>query len=194
MKQETSKKKIKLIIGLGNPTDEYRHTYHNVGRLLLEYLYQHLPEDWTALEPQSPKKSFAYRKIQDDRGHTYLCVEPLLFMNESGRALHEALSFFKMPLSSVLVIHDDSDQTIGSYKISYNQRSAGHKGIESIIQECGSQEFSRGKIGIRPAQEITRKKANEFVLKKISKKDITILEKEVFPKIATLLFSTLSCE
>ncbi len=188
MNQKINPTQIKIIMGLGNPTDEYEHTYHNIGKLLLAYISTHAPENWTISDTQSPKKSFSYRKLQDTHGHTYICVEPLLFMNESGKALHEALSFFKAPLSSALIIHDDSDQTIGSYKISYNQRSAGHKGIESIMQQCGSQEFYRCKIGIRPVQEIVRKKANEFVLKRISKKDMSIFEKEVFPKITSSLF------
>ncbi len=187
MEQKNKNAPVQLIIGLGNPTEEYQYTYHNVGTLACAYMKDHLPEEWSMGEKHSPKKSFSYHKLHGPKKRELLLIQSLLYMNESGKALHDALSFFKIPLSHVLVLHDDSDMTIGTYKFSYNQRSAGHRGIESIIQHCGSQEFSRGKIGIRPAQEITRKKANEFVLKNILKKDFSIFEKEVFPKIQEAL-------
>ena len=187
MEQKNKDISIQLIMGLGNPTEEYQYTYHNVGALASTYIQKHLPEGWSVEEKSSSKKSFSCQKLHGPEGQGILLVQSHLFMNESGKALHDALSFFKIPLSHVLVLHDDSDMTVGTYKFSYNQRSAGHKGIESIIQHCGSQEFSRGKIGIRPTQEIMRKKANEFVLKNISKKDMSIFEKEVFPKIEGVL-------
>jgi PTH1 family peptidyl-tRNA hydrolase len=137
---------------------------------------------------KTPKKEFhinnTYFSTRKEDNHN----KTLTYMNESGIALRDALSFFTTPLSHTLLFHDDSDINIGSYKISYNQRSAGHRGIESIITRCGSTEFWRVKIGIRPPQEKGRKKASEFVLKKISKKDTEILNEEVFPKIITELF------
>jgi len=180
---------IRAIIGLGNPTDKYTHTYHNVGIHARIYIQEHLGDTWTISEKKSPKKTFSCWTAQNENKEQIYFIEPNTFMNESGRAVHDALTFFKIPLTHALVLHDDSDQKIDSYKISYNQRSAGHKGIESIIRECGSQEFWRGKIGIRPAQEVVRKKALEFVLKKITTKDKKILEETVFPKLVSSLFS-----
>ncbi|MFA7202041.1 MAG: aminoacyl-tRNA hydrolase [Candidatus Paceibacterota bacterium] len=188
MKESIPFSSVQIIMGLGNPTDVYQQTYHNVGILAFSYIRERLPEEWTLSETHTPKKSFSYQKLQGPNKKTYLYIQSSLFMNESGRALSDALSFFKIPLSAVLVIHDDSDMALGTYKFSYNQRSAGHRGIESIIQLCGSQEFSRCKIGIRPTQEIIRKKANDFVLKKIPKKNIHILEKEVFHKMSEIIF------
>jgi len=178
---------IKIIIGLGNPTDEYKNTYHNVGKLALAYFLSNIPPLWEISESRSPKKSFSYTKLIGSNNRSIICIEPHTFMNESGRAVQDTLLFFKLPLSSLLVLHDDSDMTIGTYKFSHDQRSAGHRGIESIIKNCGSKEFYRGKIGIRPAQEVTRKKADEFVLRKISKKDMILFEEEIFPKIISTL-------
>lgn len=173
---------IQLIMGLGNPSKQYTHTYHNAGTLALHYICNHLPDGWMLSEPKCPKKSFISRALIGPDKMKIIVIQPLVFMNESGRALYDALSFFHVSLSRVLVIHDDSDITIGSYKLSYNQRSAGHRGVESIITQCGSQLFFRAKIGIRPTEENQRKKADEFVLKKISKKDMNILE-NVFSKL-----------
>jgi PTH1 family peptidyl-tRNA hydrolase len=175
-------------MGLGNSSEEYTNTYHNVGAQALDYIRNNIPDNWTISEKKHQKKNFISTILTSPRGKRIITIKPLTYMNESGIALRDALSFFTTPLSHTLLFHDDSDINIGSYKISYNQRSAGHRGIESIITRCGSQEFWRVKIGIRPPQEKGRKKASEFVLKKISKKDTEILNEEVFPKIITELF------
>lgn len=178
---------IQLVVGLGNPSKQYARTYHNAGVLALHYICDHLPDGWILSESKHPKKSFTSRTLISPDKRKIIAVQPLVFMNESGRALYDALSFFHISISRVLVIHDDSDITIGSYKLSHNQRSAGHRGIESIITQCGSQIFFRAKIGIRSTEEAQRKKADEFVLKKISKKDMYILE-NVFSKLLSDIF------
>ena len=107
-------------------------------------------------------------------------------MNQSGPVIKQALDYFKFKPQDIVVVHDDSDMTVGNYKLSFDQRSAGHKGVQSIIDALGTQKFWRLKIGIRPASEQVRQKAEEFVLKKISKKDLAILEK-IFSDIKTTL-------
>lgn len=193
MKKQISKHNnilsVYLVIGLGNPGNAYTYTYHNVGMLALDYIRKHLPSSWSCSELHSPHKYFSYYTIIGPQKKTIFFVFPRTYMNESGLAVLRALQYFKQPLSSLLVLHDDSDITIGSYKITFDQRSAGHRGIESIIQQCGGKNFYRGKIGIRPVQELVRKKADAFVLKRISKKDLTIFEKEIFPYIISDIFA-----
>ena len=92
-------------------------------------------------------------------------------MNESGGAIKQALTYLKLKPEQIAVVHDDSDMTIGNYKISFDQSSGGHKGIQSTINSLKTQKFWRIKIGIRPVNEKVRQKAEEFVLKGISKKD-----------------------
>lgn len=161
---------IHLVLGLGNPSDEYLHTYHNIGRLFVETVVGQ------SFETPS-KKPFSYSKRDG-----IIFAHANTFMNESGKAAKEALSYFEIEPKHLLIAHDDSDMTVGTWKLSFDQRSAGHKGIQSIIDALGTQEFWRLKIGIRPANERTRKKAEEFVLKKISKKDQKIFE-EIFGDI-----------
>ncbi len=191
MNKKSELSSVRVVAGLGNPGDEYTHTYHNVGMLALEYISKHLPDSWSCSQLRSPYKSFSYYTVTGPDKQTVVFVFPHTYMNESGLAVSRALQYFKLPLSSLLVLHDDSDMTIGSCKITFDQRSAGHRGIESIMQQCGGKNFYRGKIGIRPAQEVVRKKADEFVLKNISKKDFTVFEKEIFPYIISDIFTPL---
>ena len=112
-------------------------------------------------------------------------------MNESGRAISAAIKYFKIKPEEILIVHDDSDIEIGKYKISFGRGSAGHNGVESIIKSLKTKDFWRLRIGIRPNIRINqskisinqRLKASAFVLKKISKKDLKILEK-VFEEAA----------
>jgi len=89
-------------------------------------------------------------------------------MNLSGISLENALKIRKTPAEEILIVHDDSDIPIGSYKLSFGKNSAGHKGVDSIIRTLGSKYFWRLRVGIRPAKEKTRSKAENFVLKKIN--------------------------
>ena len=77
------------------------------------------------------------------------------------------------------MLHDDSDLPLGEWKIARARGAAGHHGVESVIAALGTNDFTRVRIGIRPPSEITRKKAEEFVLKRITKSAATTLQKVV---------------
>jgi len=150
---------IKVIIGLGNPGDEYTDTYHNAGYLFIDYL-----EANSSLPKQKLIKSES-------------------FMNESGSYVAELIKRWKIAKpEETLVVHDDSDLLLGKYKFSFGSGSAGHKGVESIIKTLGTKDFWRLRIGIRRPEAGIRQKAEKIVLKKISAKDNEILE-ETFAKI-----------
>ena len=105
-------------------------------------------------------------------------------MNESGRAVDAAVTYFKIKPADLIVAHDDSDITLRRYKLSFGSSSAGHHGVDSVIGVFGTKNFWRLRIGIRPLN--TRAKALSFVLKKIKKDDEKILS-HVFEDIRTLL-------
>jgi PTH1 family peptidyl-tRNA hydrolase len=147
----------KIMVGLGNPGKEYEHTYHNVGQLALNGLVA----DW-----ERHKHIFEYAVLGD-----MVFIKPLTFMNESGKAVREALKKFNAKPKDLIVVHDDSDITVGNYKISFARNSAGHKGVQSVIDVLNTNEFTRARIGIRPEHEARRQKAGEFALKQITKKD-----------------------
>ncbi|MBI4085988.1 MAG: aminoacyl-tRNA hydrolase [Candidatus Liptonbacteria bacterium] len=183
---------IKLLIGLGNPEKAYENTYHNAGRLFADWLLKtlFLLPDAKFRKPTAPK-NFEYLKTE-----YAVFARPLLFMNESGAAVQAALKFFNAGPEELLVIHDDSDIELGSYKISFGRGAGGHRGAESIIRKLKTKKFWRIRIGIRPPaadkrrlkndisenlrsnlrESATRAKASEIVLKKISRADEKILD------------------
>ena len=166
---KTSNGEIKVIIGLGNPDSDYSNTYHNIGSLFVDYLINQKNNNISDFKQPS------HKHFEFISGKTTF-VKPLVFMNESGTAVKEMTSFFNLKPENILVVHDDSDMLIGNYKLSFDQNSAGHKGIQSIIDNLKTKKFHRLKIGIRPQEEKVRLKAEEFVLKKIKKKDVELLE------------------
>jgi PTH1 family peptidyl-tRNA hydrolase len=190
---KTSNLKIKAILGLGNPAQEYQDTYHNVGANLIDFL----ASDLTFKKPF--QKHFEYAQLflsnirinplnQHESASGLILIRPLVFMNQSGRVVRETVSYFKLKPEEIAVAHDDSDMTLGNYKISFDQRSAGHKGVQSVVDILKTQKFWRIKIGIRPPQEKVRKKSEEFVLKKINQYSKKIIG-ELFERIYQEIFS-----
>lgn len=153
---ETSKPNFKLIFALGNNDPKYKNTYHNVGFLMAGCLNGSDP------------------RVITNPG----------YMNEAGKHLRKAMKGIKP--ENLLVIQDDSDITLGSFKLSFGRSSGGHKGAENIIQTLKTKNFWRLRIGIRPQREKVRQKAERFVLKKISPTDQKILNK-VFREATELL-------
>lgn len=188
---------IKIIIGLGNPGLEYENTYHNAGKLMVDYLLKKLVSCGES-EPVGFHKKTLGNLESCTIGNLRL-VKPTNFMNENGRAAKAALKSFGLRAGSVLVAHDDSDIEIGKYKISFGGGSAGHNGVQSVIENIGTKDFWRIRIGIRPKETIDRKqgaglpaearrtKAGEFVLKKITAADGKLM-RSVFEKASEKLF------
>ncbi len=162
-----TKHSFKLIAGLGNPGKSYNGTYHNIGA---EAIYRIIGNKKLA-KPFSiwGEKPFKYVKTE-----TCIYITPLTYMNESGQAIYSAIKHFNIKPEDILIMHDDSDIMLGSYKLSRNRGSAGHNGVKSIISCLKTRNFWRLRIGIRRAHAI---KANDFVLQKISPQDKESLEK-----------------
>ena len=158
-------KSIKLIIGLGNPFKEYENTYHNIGILALNYIIEKFKLN---KKDKKSEKYFDYLKFNLNKQIYYL-IFPKTYMNESGLAIKEAIKKFKVLPENILIIQDESDLNIGKFKYNFKSGSAGHHGIESIINLCKSNQFWRLRIGIRPKE--SKLKAEKFVLNKIKKED-----------------------
>ncbi len=179
--------KHSIIVGLGNPGEEFAGTFHNAGVMALAALAKRYTEATSGDTDMAFKKHsdiFSYAKVGG-----VVFVRPLVFMNESGVAVREALKTFSAEPSDLVVLHDDSDLPLGEYKHSDGGGSAGHKGIQSIIDHIGTPDFTRVRIGIRNPHEGSRQKAGSFVLKKISKDDEAKLD-AVFQTIGDRLFPT----
>lgn len=170
---------IRLVLGLGNPGDKYKNTYHNVGFLFIDSLADSLTRNKNNKNPKWKNlKSFRYI-----RAGSLILIKPDLFMNKSGRAALDAASYFKVDTKNLLVIHDDSDITLGKYKLSFGRGSAGHNGIKSVIQHLGTNNFHRLRVGIKNANQ----KAGDFVLNKIPENEMSKIYK-LFSEIKRVYF------
>jgi PTH1 family peptidyl-tRNA hydrolase len=140
--------KFKLIIGLGNPGSAYKNTYHNAGIQFIDYL--------KALNSGD-----------------YIPLASKVFMNKSGQFVAKEIKKAGAKPEELLIVHDDSDLKLGTYKFQFGRGAAGHKGVQNVIDNLKTKNFWRLRIGIR---SIGPKKAGEFVLKKITREDRKILE------------------
>ena len=133
------KNKPILIVGLGNPGNEYTKTRHNVGFMAIDAL---APEDasWK-------KEKNALTVHLDVDGTKIILAKPQTFMNNSGEAVGPLMAFYKIPLENLIVIHDDMDLKVGDLREKVGGSSAGHNGIKSIDAAVGN-EYRRIRIGI----------------------------------------------
>lgn len=150
---------MKLIVGLGNPGKDYKDTRHNVGFLVLDHYLN--TDDW------KEKFKALYHETRIN-GEKVLFVKPLTYMNLSGDAVIQFVNYFDIDLNDILVIHDDLDLMFGSYKLKKNSSAGGHNGIKSIINNLGSDNFARLKIGISHDKSIDTK---DYVLGNFSKSE-----------------------
>jgi peptidyl-tRNA hydrolase, PTH1 family len=134
---------MRIVVGLGNPGDEYAATRHNVGFMVV----QELARRWQlSLEPIGRSAHLAQGVIA---GEQTMLMEPQLYMNRSGAAVADVCPL-AVP-SDLVVIHDDLDLEFGSVRVKRGGGTAGHRGLDSIAAYCG-REFTRVRVGIgRPA-------------------------------------------
>jgi len=137
-----------LVVGLGNPGSRYVRNRHNAGFMVVDELRRR------AGSPAARLKLGAELIEATLAGEPVLLCKPLEFMNCSGLAVQRAAAFWKIPPEQAVVVHDELDVPLGRLKLSFGGGSGGHNGLQSIIQEWGSPDFSRVRLGIRrpPAQ------------------------------------------
>lgn len=152
-----------LIVGLGNPGEEYKNSRHNTGRIILENIAK--VNDFSEWKNNMKLKSlFSKGEIN---GEKFDFLLPETFMNNSGNAVCQVIDD-KKKLKNLVVIYDDMDLPIGSLKISFNRSSGGHNGLESIIKKVKSQEFVRIRVGVSPhtpTGKMKKPKGEEAILK-----------------------------
>jgi peptidyl-tRNA hydrolase, PTH1 family len=165
-----------LIIGLGNPGDDYARTRHNVGFMVADEIAAHTHC------PAWKKKFHGLIAATND----FLLLKPQTFMNLSGQAAAEALKFYQLAPESVIVFHDDIDLLPGQVKIKQDGGAGGHNGLKSLDSHIGAN-YWRVRIGIgRPADSVDKDEAvTNYVLGSFAKADKTWLEP---------LLTALACE
>jgi len=137
---------MKLVIGLGNPGSQYQGTRHNIGFDVLEQARQY----WQGGKPQLKFQSEIVELSVN--GEKWILQAPLTYMNLSGQAVQAAVKFFKIELTDLIVICDDLNLPTGQLRLRASGSAGGQKGLANIIQQLGTEEFSRLRVGIgRPS-------------------------------------------
>ena len=163
--QKTHKPAL-IVAGLGNPEKKYLSTRHNAGYLFLSAFAR-------KIGCEIKKKQFdsltGYWQEQ-----AVLLLMPLTYMNLSGIAVHAAMKKYHLTPQDIVVVHDEMDLPVGRVKFNYSRSSAGHKGIESIIEKLGSRDFYRIRIGIGKPDRADD--TIDYVLSKFGAQEIQDLE------------------
>ena len=131
-----------LVVGLGNPGDKYFHTRHNAGFLAMDYISQ---KCGATVNKSKFKALVGEATIA---GKRVLLMKPQTFMNLSGEAVREAMTFYKIPLENVIVLSDDVNLDVGRMRVRKNGSDGGQKGLRSIITLCSSDNFPRIRFGV----------------------------------------------
>jgi len=163
---------MKLIIGLGNYGPEYEKTRHNYGFMVVD----EIARKHNFPDLKLSKEHNALISIEND----VILAKPQTYMNNSGQAVKSIASYYKIEPKDILVIHDDADIDLGEIKEAENQGSAGHKGVQSIIDELKTNEFKRIRLGINSEDPSFKgKELEEVVLKNFSKDEEEIVSKTI---------------
>lgn len=136
------RKKPFLIVGLGNPGREYRNNRHNIGFMVLDQLAGKLDTSFSKMKMNALMTAVRYK------GYRIILLKPQTYMNLSGKAVSSFVRFYKLPLENLLVVYDDVDLPFQTLRMRPDGGDAGQKGVRSIIQELGTKDFPRLRVGI----------------------------------------------
>ena len=161
---------MKLIVGLGNPGEQYQYTPHNLGFLAIDRIAQNLK-----IEVRNRQcRALTARTVIADQ--MVLLAKPETFMNLSGDAVQGLIREYEAnPESDLIVIQDELDFPLGTLRIHTRRSSAGHNGIESIIGALGTQDFLRIRIGVAPDRKVGD--GAEYLLAPMRKTDLAVVDK-----------------
>ena len=166
-----------LIVGLGNPGKKYAESRHNIGFKVVNCLAKKL-----GVKQKKRKNYYLGKTIFEGKNVLLAC--PLTFMNLSGTAVSKLVRYHKIKVAdNLIIVYDDADLPLGIIRIRTKGSSGGHKGIQSIIQELGTEVFPRLKIGIGKEEGNLR----DYVLSKFSEGEKKIVEKTVNISLKALL-------
>ena len=178
---------MKLIVGLGNPGQDYANNRHNVGFQCLNHF------------ARAHKLTFSQRLARcrigfgEAAGIEVIIAKPQTFMNLSGQAVKQVVQRYHIALSDLIVVYDDLDLPTGKIRIRQQGGSGGHKGLQSVIDHLGSQDFPRIRVGISRPAEIerpsqARPKVMSYVLS-----DFTTAEKAIIKEVYACVSDAIDC-
>lgn len=161
-KTDKDNNKMILVVGLGNPGQDFSKTRHNLGFMVLNQWVLALGKKWEF------KNRFKAKTCLLDK--SLLLVKPQTFMNQSGEAVAKLANFYKIETKNIFVIHDELDLPLGKLRLQQGGQTAGHKGLESIRQYLKSLEFIRLRLGI--GHNLPEIPAEKYVLQSFTNKEM----------------------
>lgn len=171
-----------LVVGLGNPGEKFKNTRHNVGREITEVFRKQnnfpdfrFEKKWNA--------EVADGKVGKEK---LIILLPNTMMNKSGQAVSPVARFYKTKPKDIFMIHDDADIALGRAKLSFGKRSAGHKGVESVMRALKTRDFWRFRIGIAGRRDVP---AEKLVLRKFTPEETKQVKKVTKKTLEALLES-----
>ncbi len=179
-----------LLFGLGNPGIRYRGSRHNLGAMIV----QALADAWQAPAWRVRRRERAENTGVHRAGLQLLLARPTTFMNDSGSAASALLHAFRLPTERLVVLHDDLDLPVGVVRASFNSRSAGHNGVQSIIDALGTKAFHRIRVGIGAARA-AGVPAEQYVLARPTPEERALLQPaQILPRVLAALQPLLGTE
>ena len=176
----------KLVIGLGNPGEEYKNHRHNIGFIIIDKLAENLSLKFDNNKKKSLFTRAKYNNID------FILLKPQTFMNLSGESAVYISKFFNVKPEDIIVIYDDMDIPFETFRIKKGGSSGGHNGIKSLIAQLQTDDFIRVRVGIgRPN---FGKKVNDYVLSPFSKSEREYIDNDlsqnIIEAIKTILFES----
>lgn len=155
---------IKLIVGLGNPGNNFIKTRHNLGFRIIDYLTKTLEnsseiksktaDDFSSSFSNKFNGEYSFLLYQEKR---FIFLKPQTYMNNSGKCVKDFIDYYQLSLSNILVIYDDLSLPLTQLRLRQKGSSGGHNGILSLIEYLGSSDFSRIRIGIGQKKDVSYK-------------------------------------
>ena len=163
---------IKMVVGLGNPGDEYAQTRHNMGFMVIDALAE-------KLNIEVKQRKFGARFGTDEFSDKKLILlKPWNYMNRSGQAVAAAFGFYKMALNDLLVISDDLALEPGKIRLRSQGSAGGHNGLADVIEKLGTVEFARCRVGIGSNRQLQQDQVG-YVLGEPTKEQKPLLREAV---------------
>lgn len=150
---------MNLVVGFGNPGNEYNFTRHNFGFLALDFYLKTHKIEWE----KNPKFGAIWARIDDT-----FYIKPQDYYNDSGKSVRAFMNFYKIPLENILIICDDFNIPFGTTRNREKGSAGGNNGLKSVIKELGTEDFKRLRLGT--GNDDLRKKMGDmdFVLSKFT--------------------------
>jgi len=179
--------KTSMIVGLGNIGSKFDGTRHNIGFSIVDEFVKSKTElsDWQ--DKKNFKAHFSIGQLGDTR---LVVIKPTTLMNLSGAAVEAVADFYRIPAKQVLVVHDELDINFGQIRTRIGGSSAGHNGVQSVIDKIG-EDFNRLRVGIGPKAP-TQIDSADFVLAKFNKDEsanLVSLNKEAIAVMLEYIYS-----